>query len=89
MNRRFAFKTFAFKFSLFRYSEEDPAFFAPLYRALDTSNAAILGFSAGGALGVYAAEESQRVWPGRVRAVVALAPTTVGRAVYSRLNSIN
>ena len=54
-----------------RRSEEDPTFFAPLYRSVDTSNVAVMGFSAGGALAVYAAEESQRVWPGRVKAVVS------------------
>ena len=54
-----------------RRSEEDPTFFAPLYRSVDTSNVAVIGFSAGGALAVYAAEESQRVWPGRVKAVVS------------------
>lgn len=59
-----------------RRGEEDPAFFAPLRGAVDASSTAIMGFSAGGALAVYATEESQRVWPGRVRAVIALAPTT-------------
>ena len=58
-----------------RRSEEDPTFFAPLYRSVDTSNVAVMGFSAGGALAVYAAEESQRVWPGRVKAVVSRCGT--------------
>jgi dienelactone hydrolase len=58
-----------------RRSEEDATFFAPLYGTLDTTHVAIMGFSSGAVLAVYAAEESQRTWPARVRAVVALAPT--------------
>lgn len=66
-----------------RRSEDDPSFFAPLRRSLDTSRAAIIGFSAGAALAVFVAEQSQRTWPGRVRAVVALAPT-MGDFDYGR-----
>ena len=45
---------------------------ARLRRRIDGRNVAIVGFSAGAALAVYAAEESQTVWPGRVRAVVRI-----------------
>lgn len=57
-----------------RLSETDRSFI--LHDAIDVRAAAFVGFSAGAALAVYAAEASQTLWPGAVRAVVALAPTT-------------
>ena len=43
--------------------------------ALDPRSVAVMGFSAGGPLALYAAEASQRLWPGAVKAAVAIAPT--------------
>jgi len=42
-----------------------------------------MGFSVGGALALYAAQESQTAWPGRVKAVVSMAPT-VGNNAYGK-----
>ena len=52
-----------------RRSEADPNF--ALYQRLDPDAAALMGFSVGGALAIYAAEESQRAWPAGPRSLPA------------------
>ena len=67
----------------FGSADANVSFPATLDRAIDPERIAFAGFSSGGAMALYAADEAERKWPGATRAAVALAPT-VGDFAFAR-----